>query len=286
MSVWSRSTRALSRCLESRERETVLGDLAELGMTGRQAFKGVLGLVLRRQLGPWKECEPWFVLLAIVFPVCPLLATQSNRLGLSFLPNLVMWFHYGISYRTGVSSAALLAEICFRASALITWSWTSAYALGALSRKTIGANGILFFLLCAVFAAYRGLYPVRALWLPPILSNVLTVFLPAYCGLRKSAESPRTKPPWLFPLAVWTAVIGGLAFWTQGWNDAALDNWSQGAPALTLVQLAQRADVWEAFVAHLFTLAVLTGPILYLLAMNALSGMRTSGGVTRPIAFP
>ena len=120
----------------------------------------------------------------------------------------------------------------------------------------------------------------------PILSNVLTVFLPAYCGLRKSAESPRTKPPWLFPLAVWTAVIGGLAFWTQGWNDAALDNWSQGAPALTLVQLAQRADVWEAFVAHLFTLAVLTGPILYLLAMNALSGMRTSGGVTRPIAFP
>jgi hypothetical protein len=269
--LWIRTTQVLSRALESGEQETVLGDLAELGMSDRQAFKGVLGLVLRRRLVFWKEWEPWFVLVAIVVPVCPLLATQS--LSVNFFPNLVMWFHYGISYRTGVSSAALLADICFRASALITWSWTSAFALGALSRRTIWANGALFLLLCALFAVCRGPYPVRALWLTPwawtaIVSNFLVVLLPAYCGLRKSAKSPRTRPPWLIPLAGWTVIIGGLAFWTQGWAGAALDNWSQGAPALTLIQLAQRADVWEAFVAHLFTLAVLTGPIVYLLAMN------------------
>jgi hypothetical protein len=269
--LWIRSTQALSRALESGEQETVLGDLAELGMSDRQAFKGVVGLVLRRQLGFWKEWKPWFVLVAIVIAVSPLLAAQST--GLIFFPNLVMWFHYGISYRTGVSSAALLADICFRASALITWSWTSAFALGALSRRTIWANGALFLLLCALFAVCRGPYPVRALWLTPwawtaIVSNFLVVLLPAYCGLRKSAKAPRTKPPWLIPLAGWTVIIGCLAFWTRGWYDAALDNWSQGAPALTLLQLAQRADVWEAFVAHLFTLAVLTGPIVYLLAMN------------------
>jgi hypothetical protein len=278
--LWIQSTQALSRSLDSPERETVLGDLAELGLSDRQAFKGVLGLVLRRQLGLWKEWQPWFVLVAIVVPVCPLLATQSDRLGLNFLPNLVMWFHYGISYRTGVSSAARLAEFCFRASALITWSWTSAFALGVLSRKTIWANGVLFFLLCAVFAGYRGLYSVRFLWVTPwgwtpIVSNFLVVLLPAYCGLRKSARSPRTTPRWMILLAAWTVIISGLSFWTQGWYEAALDNWSHAAPALTLSQLAQRADLWEALAAHSFTAAVLTGPVLYLLAMNGFSRSRS-----------
>jgi hypothetical protein len=275
--LWIRCTQALSRTLDSVERETALGDLAELGTTDRRAFQGMLGLVLRRQLGHWREWEPWFVLIAIVVPVCPLLATQS--LGVNYFPNLVMWFHYGISYRTGVSSGALLAEICFRASALITWSWTSAFALGALSRKTISANGVLFSLMYAVFAVYRGTYPIRALWLTPwawspVVSDLLVVLLPAYCGLRNSAKSPRSTPPWLIPMAAWTVTIGGFAFWTQGWYDAALDNWSHGASALTLFQLAQRPDVWEAFVAHLLTLAVLTGPIVYLLGMNEFSRRR------------
>ena len=124
------------------------------------------------------------------------------------------------------------------------------------------------------------LIQIRALWFTPwawtpIVSNFLFVLLPVYCGLRKSAKSPRTKPPWLIALAGWTVIIGGLAFWTQGWYGAALDNWSHAAPALTLLQLAQRADVWEAFVAHLFTLAVLTGPIVYLLAMNRFSRRRS-----------
>jgi hypothetical protein len=243
--LWIRSTQALSRTLDPMEREMVLGDLAELGMSDHKAFKSVLGLVLRRQLGFWKEWEPWFVLVAIVVPVCPLLASQS--MGVNFFPGLVMWFHHGISYRTGMSSGALLAEICFQASALITWSWTSTFALGALSRKTIWANGILFFLLYAAFALYRSPYPVRLLWMTPwawtpIVNRFLLVLLPAYCGLRKSAMSPQTRPPWLIPLAVWTAAIGGFAFWTEGWYAAALDNWSHGASALTLSQLVQRGD--------------------------------------------
>jgi hypothetical protein len=136
------STVESSRC---GERETVLGDLAELGMSDNRAFKSVLGLVLRRQLGFWKEWKPWFVLVAIVVPIGPLLATQSDRLDLTFFPNLEMWLHYGISYRTGVSSTALFAEFCFQASAIVTWSWTSAFVLGALARKTIWVNGGLFF---------------------------------------------------------------------------------------------------------------------------------------------
>jgi hypothetical protein len=184
-----------------------------------------------------------------------------------------MWLHYGISYRTGVSSTALFAEFCFQASALVTWSWTSAFVSGALSRKAIWVNGGLFFGLCAVFAVDRGFYSIRPLWVSPwVLTPTVSIFffvlLPVCWGLRTGTKSPRTTPPWMIPLAVWTVIIGGLAFWTQGWYGAALDNWSHAAPALTLVQLAQRADIWEALVAHLFALAVLTGPIIYLLAMN------------------
>ena len=279
--LWALSTQALSRLLDSREREIVLGDLAELGMSDRRAFKGVFGLVLRRQLGLWKEWQPWFVLVAIVVPIGPLLATQSDRLDLTFFPNLEMWLHYGISYRTGVSSTALFAEFCFQASALVTWSWTSAFVLGALSRKTIWVNGGLFFGLCAVFAVDRSFYSIWSLWVTPwawtpTASSFLFVLLPAYWGLRKSAKSSPAKPRWLLGLAGWTVIIGGLAFWTQGWYAAALDNWSHAAPALTLVQLAQRADVWRAFVAHLFALAVLTGPIVYLLAMNGFTPRQSS----------
>jgi hypothetical protein len=32
----------------------------------------------------------------------------------------------------------------------------------------------------------------------------------------------------------------------EGWYGAALDNWSHAAPALTLLQLARRAALWEA----------------------------------------
>jgi hypothetical protein len=275
--LWAWSTQALSTLLDLGERETVLGDLAELGVSDPRAFRGMLGLVLRRQLGLWKEWEPWFVLLAIVIPVCPLLAQSMD---LNIFLNPVLWFHYGISYRTGVSSAALLAEIALRAAALITWSWTSAFALGALSRKTIRVNGFLFLLLCAVFAVYHQPYPVRFAWASPwawapVVSNFLVVLPPAYYGLRTSARSPRTKPRWLIALVGWTVIIGALAFWTLGWYDAALDNWSHAGPALTLLQLAQRADLSRALVAHLFTLAVLTGPIVYLLAVNGLSNRRS-----------
>ena len=258
----------------------VLGDLAELGMSDRRAFNAVLGLVLRRQLGFWKEWKPWFVLLAIVVPVGPLLATQSDRLDLTFFPNLEMWLHYGISYRTGVSSTALFAEFCFQACALVTWSWTSAFALGALSRKTIWANGVLFFVFCAVFAVDRGFYSIRLLWVArwawtPTVSNFLFVLLPVFWGLRAGTKSPRLAPPQLILIAVWTGIVGGLAFWTQGWYGAALDNWSHAAPALTLLQLAQRADLGKAVFTHLLNLSVLTGPIVYLLAMNGFWHRRT-----------
>jgi hypothetical protein len=274
--VWIWSAHALSRSLDPAEREAVFGDFAELGMTDRQALKGMLGLVLRRQLGCWKKWDPWFVLVAIIVPVSPLLARSSNGLAQGVFPSLLMWFRHGVYYETGISLAAFLASLGFRAAALITWSWTSAFVLSALSRRTAWANGALFFVLCVVFGSVPRFIVYSILgfapwgWLP-ILVNFLVVLIPAYCGIRLGAKSERITLPWMISLAIWTAIIGGLAFWTQGWYGTVLDNWSRGAPALGLFQLAQRADLWKALVAHLFPAAVLTGPILYLLTMNAFS---------------
>jgi hypothetical protein len=268
---WIRFADALSRFLDPTEREAVFGDLAELGMTDRRALRSVLGLVLRRQLRVWEKWGSWFALVAIIAPVCPLLASLSTELDIGIFPSAVMWLRHGISYDTGVSHSAFLAAVCFRATALITWSWTSAFALGILSRRAIWLNGALFFMLCLA-SGNRGLLSVRLLWLSPwawfaIFVKFLVVLIPAYFGLRQT-KSPGLKVQWMVPLAAWTVTMGALAFWTQGWGPAALDNWSRGATSLTLFQLAQRADVWEIALTHLLTAAVLTAPILYMLAMH------------------
>jgi hypothetical protein len=273
--LWARSTHALARFLDAEEREMVLGDLTELSVAGRQAFQGIFGLVLRRQLGLWKQWESWFVLVAIVVPIGPLLAAQSNRLELTFFPNLVMWLHFGISYRTGVSSPALFAQVCLQAGALVTWSWSSTYALGALSRGTAWTNGVLLLLLFGVFIVHGRGYFIPLLlmtsmaWIP-LSGYVLLVLLPAFWGLSKGRKAPRAASPWLVFLALWTLSIGGIAIWTQGWYGAALENWSHAAPPLTFLQLVQRADLWEIVLTHLSTLTLLNAPIVYLIAIRRL----------------
>jgi hypothetical protein len=76
-------------------------------------------------------------------------------------------------------------------------------------------------------------------------------------------------------LALWTLTISGLALWTRGWYEAALDNWSRGAPALTLWQLTQHAGGWRSGMTHVLAAAALTTPILYALAKDALSQRAT-----------
>ena len=69
---------ALLRSLDPAEREAVFGDFVELAMTDRQVVKSLLGLVMRRQLRLWKHWNTWFVLVAIVLPVCPLLENKTS----------------------------------------------------------------------------------------------------------------------------------------------------------------------------------------------------------------
>jgi hypothetical protein len=263
---------ALLRSLDPAEREAVFGDFVELAMTDRQVVKSLLGLVMRRQLRLWREWNPWFVLVAIVVPVCPLLETQCNQLGYGIWGVLVTWLHHGPTYYTGLTPAAGWAGFCFQAIALGTWSWAGGFALGILSRRTIWVSGGLFFGIYVAFAIstapplfYRLFWLTWWAWLP-LLMSFLFVFLPAGCGLWQSTNTRSIKLPRMVLLTLWTMTMGGLALWTRAWDQAAMDNWSRGGPAMTLSQLAQHADPWKAGVAHLLTTAVLTAPIVYVLA--------------------
>jgi hypothetical protein len=269
--LWVRLRDALLRSLDPAEREAVFGDFVELAMTDRQVVKSLAGLVIRRQLKLWREWNPWFVLVAIVLPVCPLLETLSNQLSHGIWPSLVMWLNHGVAYRTGLSPAAFWSGVCIRAIALTTWSWTCAFALGTLSRRTIWVTGGLFFGLYLAFAI-SAVYPFhRILWLTgwswlPLFMSFLFVLLPAGCGIRQSTRPQRMKVPGAFLMALWTVTMAVLTLWTQRWGRVVMDNWSRGGAAMTLSQLAQHADLWKAGPTFLLTTAVLTAPILYVLA--------------------
>jgi hypothetical protein len=271
VSLWLRARDALSRFLDPAEREAVFGDFSELGMTDRQSAKSLFGLVVRRQLRLWKTWNPWFALLAIVVPVSPRLARLSNQLGVEIWPGVVMWLHHGPIYETGLSPAAKLASFCLQAMALITWSWTSGFALRKLSGGTIWVSAVAFFAIyLVVLASSIGLLFLALSWLG-LSINFLFVVLPAFCGLRQSTNSLNRKFHWMVLLALWTLTISGLALWTWGWYPAAMNNWSRGAPALTLWQLAQHADAWRAGMTHILAAAALTAPVLYALAKDAFS---------------
>jgi hypothetical protein len=271
VSIWLRGREALSRLLDPAEREAVFGDFAELAMTERQSAESLFGLVVRRQLRLWKAWNPWFALLAVVVPVSPRLARLSNQLCLEIWPGLVMWLHHGPTNETGLSPAANVAGFCLQAMALITWSWTSGFALRKLSRKTIWVSGMAFFAIyLVVLVRVNGVLFLALSWLG-LSINLLLVLLPAYCGIRQRSWSLNRKSPRTAVLVFWTLTISGLALWTWGWSEAAMDNWSRGASALTLWQLIQHAGAWRSGMTHILAAAALTGPVLYVVAKDAFS---------------
>lgn len=116
-------------------------------MSRGKAMKTVLGLRLRREAELWIHWRPWIGLLGIVGPVGLLLAAYWNGLWVIYAP-LWMKFHHGIRYEVGMTPDAFLTICCCQALALASWSWTSGFALGSLSPRTVWINGALFCLVC------------------------------------------------------------------------------------------------------------------------------------------
>jgi hypothetical protein len=271
---------ALAALLDPAERDAVLGDFAELTLTDSQIVKSLAGLVVRRQLIPWKEWSPWFAVIAIIMPLCPLLARLSSDLNRAIWPSLWMKLHHGISYQTGLSPSTLVCEFCFQGLALITWSWTSGFALGALSRRAVWVCATLFFAFYLACASGDRLFSVGFSWLNgwawlPFLVNLLVVLFPAFFGIHCRRTFPTLTCARMCLVLLWTITIGGLALWTQGWDPAAMANWSRGGSSLTMLQLVRHSETWRVGIAQALVTALLTSPIFYVFAQTAFMPTRS-----------
>lgn len=215
--------------LEPHERDALRGDHAELGVSGTQALRDVLSLVVRRQLELWKDWRPWLTLCAGVLPLGALLSLAPRGLGADGFR--ISWFYFvnwTPAYLETAGSrsdllhyALILGNDCL---VLACWSWAAGFLVGSLSRRAIASHGVLFCLAIwfAVLLPSRfGTGPLGAI-VPRLLQWGL-LLLPAIWGMRqgrRSAIAPPSQRHLLFGLASVTVALLALRNW-----DLALAAW-------------------------------------------------------------
>jgi hypothetical protein len=214
----------LSRALESHERDAVLGDFAESGVSGGQALCDLLGLVGRRQAALWKEYRPWLALLGLVAPLGILLSLASRWwaeggaiYSCIYIDNWTWGYLESPGARRDLADTA--AHFSTDYLALVGWSWTIGFVLGSISRRTIWVNGVLFYL--ALFAGTLGsttsahnpmndgIFSLAfySVVFPLALRTVLVV-VPSLCGMHKGIRLAALPLPktllWALPILVLT----------------------------------------------------------------------------------
>ena len=123
----------VSKLLDEDEREAVLGDLLEINEGAWQGFLDVSGLVFRRQIGLWKDPRPWLAGFVVALPSSYLLMYVSLSVTCTY-QRLVNHRIYGWHGPTGHEGFPLLLCHIFL---LIAWSWSAAYIVGSVSRRTL-----------------------------------------------------------------------------------------------------------------------------------------------------
>jgi hypothetical protein len=228
----------VSQLLAPDDRDAVCGDFTESGVSGGQALREVLGLIVRRQAVLWADWRPWLAIVGVVAPLGLLLSyvsrwwADNSAIAAWLYVNNWTWGYLespGARGNLVAMSTGVLADYL----ALIGWSWTSGFVLGSLSRRTQWFTGTLFCLVvlggtvgttstaraglgnAAVFSVtfYRVVFP----W----LLRIVLVLLPALCGMYRSGRQVTLAllPTILAALAVailtaWTAKgVEGSLFW-------------------------------------------------------------------------
>jgi hypothetical protein len=213
---------SVSRLLEPDERDAVQGDFAERGVTNGKALLDLLGLVARRQAALWKDWRPWLALAGVVGPIALLLIDFYLSLGRgSDLVDLHLWMIYGVIDQTGLTAGPVIGPLVCYSLLLVTWSGTSGFALGSLSRRTIWVNGPLF---CGLF--WLLFSDVLSAAVPPKLSTVLLVstalfLLPFIWGVHQGLRLGTLGLLRGILVASAVASLTALAIWTGGWWPGA-----------------------------------------------------------------
>ena len=208
-----RCVEAAASLLEEREREAVLGDLAEAEESVWRGMADVVGLAIRRQAAPWRSWRPWAAGFALAWP------------GSLFLMGLSLSVSHGIrrwmdaAFSSGASSSAQDLPILLLHILLLTaGAWTAGVVLGAVSRRTIWVS---IFLCCLPCTYCMAEFPSGVLQ-----SLCLFLFLvPAFWGVRLGLRGVRLRRDIAVILAV-GLTLAALPVWRSGaslfWSAAMI----------------------------------------------------------------
>ena len=269
----------LSSALEPDVRESVVGDLTELRVSRTRTIYELLGLILRQEAQLWKTWRPWLALIGIVGAIGWLLSNVCLGLVSDVTKQAFVYWQYGVRYQSGLSGAQEIEVVICTSLAVVCWSWLAGFTLSVLSGKTALINRTLFFLvwfcLCGplgwiVFSARLVLSALGLVALPHVvgfstliffvtLSLSLTTLLfliPSLLGMRRARRSSHIARPYALFLSATVSAFTALVTWMQGWQQTALEKWSEG-------KWNPGGPSWQE---RLVPVLVLSWPLVYLLA--------------------
>jgi hypothetical protein len=226
MSLSSTVLEAVSHLLTPHEREAVLGDLTELDVTGWHSVANVLDLYVRRRLEPWKGWRPWLAAFGLALPFSLLLMGLSITIAKSGQS----WVNANVLNASHVTLGPGFALLLSNILLLVAWSFTGAFVMGSISRRTVRISVVLAFLPCAVCLSS---------WRIESLSRfcLLLFMIPAAWGLAHGLRFAHIRlRSALFLAAVITVLT--IPAWTS--HGAWLPNWALSWPAWYLVATAAR----------------------------------------------
>jgi hypothetical protein len=217
-----------ARPLSRDEREAVLGDALEAGDSAGKALAGVLGLVVRRQLLLWRSWRPWCATFLLALPAGYLLIMVS--ISVACTSERLMGMKISHWAPTGHEGFAMLLCHIFL---LITWAWTSGFAVGSLSPRTLCSTIAVS---CVNFLPYE-MHPTLAI-ISPYYS--LLFVSPAIWGIWRGKRTRRLSLPRALLLAAIMTV-----FTAAAWLNGALYilNWLLLCPAWYLVATGERSEI-------------------------------------------
>ena len=215
-----------SQLLERDERETVLGDMVEAGEGDWHGLLGVLGLIIRRQVGLWKTWRPWFAAFGLALPCSFLLMGFSVSISWTYrhLMDAKVFQANELA-----SSLRLLPLIC-HVLLLIGCSWTSGFVVGSMSRRTLWVSIAATCSPCLFCLARFRIESLSRLCL-------LLFLLPAIVGVCQGLRRARIQ---LAQATVLAAAVTVLMILMWSGSAAWFLNWALIWPAWYMVATAQR----------------------------------------------
>lgn len=256
----------LSGMLDADERQAVRGDLAESGENIVRATGGVLGLIVRRQIGLWTEWQPWLALLGVACLAGLPLSRILLRFNVDLSQQLMAYRIYGVHFGTLLSPQQDIAWLLCLAIALLLWSWTCGFVLGSLSGRAVWLPWSVFYLMVLDSAWVRFILsgniivrdpqPLRILMAATLPLNPaaflfsLSALSGAFMGLRRRVLPSRAAYGMASAITIFTILVT----WMSGWYETAHEVWSNGA--------------WhgDSLTTRLLPFVVVSWPITYLLA--------------------